>query len=103
MTMTAAIHRSPITGKKWRVEFSDGHTVDFGAAGYQDFTQHGDPARRKAYIARHASREHWRDPRTAGFWARWLLWERPTMRAAAREIHAKFGIQVVVARHMRVE
>ena len=86
--------------------------VNFGARGYQDFTTlTGTPAenekRRQAYIARHGKRaiktkyhtrlierqEDWHNPFTAGFWARWLLWEKPTIEEAKKNITKMFGIQ----------
>jgi hypothetical protein len=80
--------RSPIREKKWRVVFSDGDHVDFGARGYQDYTMHKDPNRREQYIARHKAREDWtrRGLKTAGFWSRWLLWEKTSIRAAKTHI-----------------
>jgi len=39
--------------------------------------------------------EHWDDPRTAGFWSRWLLWSNPSMREAKQTILERFGIRVV--------
>lgn len=70
---------------KWVVDY-DGRKIHFGARGYEDFTQHHDTLRRDAYIRRHSSRERWNDPTTAGFWARWLLWEKPSLNAAAQNI-----------------
>jgi len=89
------LEASPRAAKKWRVRFADGETVDFGAAGYQDFTQHGDPKRRASYIARHAPREDWAlsGVKTAGYWSRWLLWEAPTIAGAIRLLAEK-GVRV---------
>ena len=116
------------TGKKWRATFPDGGTVDFGARGYDDYTTHRDPYRMLRYLLRHggldaaqyaalraapaatahrraqalaaASRiEDWTAPRTAGFWARWLLWSEPSLARAARVARRKLGapLRVVVA------
>ncbi len=49
--------KSPNPKKKWRIEFPDSTHVDFGASGYQDYTQHNDLKRKDAYISRHRSRE----------------------------------------------
>ena len=35
--------------------------------------------------------ENWNNPLTAGFWSRWLLWEKPTLNEAVRNINAKFN------------
>lgn len=73
----------------------DNRTIHFGQRGYSDYTVHKDPIRRAAYIARHAKRENWSDPYTPGFWSRWLLWEKPSMKAAISNIERKFKINIV--------
>ena len=80
--------------KKWRVTFQNGAHVDFGAKGYSDYTIHKDPVRKERYIMRHMARENWNNPKTAGFWSRWLLWEKPTLAQASKEIKKRFGINV---------
>jgi hypothetical protein len=60
--------------------------VYFGSSDYQDFTQHKDEVRKNAYIQRHQKREDWNDPDTAGFWSRWLLWNKPSIRASYEDI-----------------
>lgn len=69
--------------------------IHFGHPDYEDFTQHGDEQRKKNYIARHKKREHWHDPYSAGFWARWLLWEKPSIQEAKKNITRVFGIQFI--------
>jgi hypothetical protein len=82
------IVKSPIKTKKYRAELPDGTSVDFGAAGYSDYTKHKDPERKQRYIIRHQKRENWtpRGIHTAGFWSRWLLWGEPTLNASKRYI-----------------
>ena len=75
----------------------DGPTVHFGATGYQDFTQHGDEKRKAAYLARHEARETWtlQGVKSAGFWARWLLWNKPSLSASIADVNRRFkGLQV---------
>lgn len=60
--------------KKWRAEFSDGSSTEFGASGYQDYTQHKDEERRRLYRARHAKDLLTEDPTAAGYLAYHLLW-----------------------------
>lgn len=62
----------------------------------KDYTQHKDVVRLKRYIAGHKSRENWGKSRikTAGFWSRWLLWNRPTLKSAAFFISKKFKIKI---------
>ena len=80
--------------KKYQVNFSDGSTVKFGAKGYSDYTMHKDPERMRRYLVRHRRRENWSNPKTAGFWSRWLLWSAPTLSGAKRIIRNKFGLTV---------
>lgn len=89
------VSRSPRPGKKW-VARGDGFTVHFGALGYQDYTQHKDAARMRRYLTRHRARETWTRAgmATAGFWSRWLLWNRPSLRASAADLSRRFGVRV---------
>lgn len=54
-------------------------TIHFGAKGMSDFTKNKDPERKANYISRHEPRENWRDPLTAGFWSRWVLWNKTSL------------------------
>ena len=90
--LTAKLSRSTRAQKKYQVEV-DGRTIHFGAAGYEDYTTHKDPRRKARDLARHAG-EDWSDPTTAGFWARWLLWNQPTLRASIRDVNQRFGLRV---------
>ena len=95
--MKVVLSKSPRTEKKFRVVLSDGRHVDFGQAGYSDFTIHKDPKRMRLYLARHSRMgETWgiRGVATAGFWARWLLWSKPSIREAKRLIADKFKLNV---------
>ena len=77
--------------KKFSVEihFEDGkkRTVRFGKNGAEDFTIHQDKKKRLNYLRRHgrdgksfsrSTLENWsqKGVDTAGYWARWLLWEK---------------------------
>ena len=72
-------------------------TIHFGAANYDDFTSHGDEKRRANYLKRHAN-EDWTDETTAGCWARWLLWNKPTIAASIRDVNRRFGLDVRLVR-----
>jgi hypothetical protein len=84
--------------KKWRIIGPAG-SVTFGAKGYQDFTQHHDQNRQQLYLERHRGRENWSRAgnATAGFWSRWLLWNKPSLEASIRDIRSRFGFRVVRA------
>jgi len=88
--------KSPHSEKKFRVVLENGRSVNFGAQGYQDFTQHKDPNRMRLYVIRHRSRENWTRGgiNTAGFWSRWLLWSKPSLKEAIRYMNKKFGLDI---------
>ena len=95
--MEVEVKRSGRSGKKWQAQLPSGKVVHFGATGYQDFTEHGDMKRRESYLARHRPGQDWSKGgvNTAGFWARHLLWEKPTIRGAAKALAGK-GLHVSV-------
>ena len=88
---TAVLANSARPGKKYEVRIGD-KTVRIGAAGYEDYTTHKDPVRKASYLARHRN-ENWGDPETAGFWARWILWNKKTIGASIRDLR-RLGIVV---------
>lgn len=92
--VTVQLKRLTSGPKKYQVVLSNGKTVKFGARGYSDYTVHKDPKRMQRYLTRHRSRETWNDPKTPGFWSRWLLWSAPTLTGAKSVIKKKFGLTV---------
>jgi hypothetical protein len=80
--------------KKYMVNI-DGKMIYFGAAGMSDFTIHKDPKRKERYIKRHQKRENWsiEGLKTAGFWSRWLLWNKPTISQSKKDISNRFNIK----------
>lgn len=86
------LKKSTRPGKKYTV-YVDGKTVHFGATGYSDFTKHKDVERKKRYITRH-KKENWKKSgiKTAGFWSRWLLWNKPTITGSKRDISNRFSV-----------
>ena len=70
-------------------------TVHFGSAGASDYTQHRDPVRKRQYLARHAPREHWENPMTAGALARWILWNKETLPSSIEDYTRRFGLAAV--------
>ena len=94
----ATLRKSPRAGKKYMVALNDRKDtrVHFGATGYSDFTLHKDATRKESYISRHRPGQRWGKSgiKTAGFWARWVLWNKPTLRGSLRDIKRRFGISV---------
>jgi len=96
---TADLAPSSRAAKKWMVVYHDTDgskkTVHFGSAGMEDYTKGGTEAQKSAYLARHgAGQENWDDPKTAGFWSRWLLWNEKTIPASAADIKSRYGITI---------
>jgi hypothetical protein len=77
---------------KYYIITNTGKKVYFGALGYEDYTIHNDPIRKARYIARHKNNENWtkRGINMAGFWSRWLLWNKPTLKASYNDIKSRF-------------
>ena len=72
------IQKSTRSGKRFMATYANGKVVHFGQAGGSTYIDHGDKALRSAYLARHAKRENWDDPYSAGALSRWLLWGNTT-------------------------
>ena len=48
--------------------------------------------RRQAYLARHGATEDWRDPTTAATLARYILWNKPTLKASIDDFKKRFRL-----------
>lgn len=72
-------------------------TVHFGASSYQSYEVHKDPERKKRYENRHKSRENWSKSgiKTAGFWSKWILWNKPSLRGSIKDTENRFNIKIV--------
>ena len=92
MVKLISITRSDRKGKKFVAKFDDGTQTHFGAAGFEDFTTHGDEERKKRYLDRHRANENWNDPKSAGALARWILWNKPTLTASIQDYKTRFRL-----------
>lgn len=94
--MSYIIIDSPLANKKFRVLFPNGGHVDIGDIFYEDYTKHHDIRRVYNYVSRHFKREDWtiNGIHTAGWWAYHLLWSKPSLREAIKNIEQKFNIKV---------
>ena len=63
-------------------------------ASIRDFTQHKDEERKKNYIARHKPNQNWNDLKTAGAWAKNLLWNKPTISASIKDMERRFRVDI---------
>lgn len=88
------LYESDKPDKKYMVLFKrnkeEFKRVHFGAKGMEDYTTHGDEKRKENYLARHKKNENWYDPYTAGSLAKWLLWNKPTLRSSWNDYKKRF-------------
>jgi len=72
--------------------------ISFGARGYGDYTIYSKEDKAKAeikkasYLARHEGREDWSNPMSAGALSRWVLWNKPTLKASIADFRKRFGL-----------
>jgi len=89
------IKKSTNSKKKYMAVFYEGDkkikTTHFGCAGMSDFTKHKDEARKQRYMNRHKTRENWQDPMSAGSLSRYILWNKPTLRASINDFKKRFN------------
>ncbi len=87
------LKKSTRKGKKYMV-WVNGKTVHFGSAGMSDYTKHKDKERKNRYISRHKTNENWKKSgiKTAGFWSKWLLWNKPSIGSSKSDIRKRFNV-----------
>ena len=90
------LYDSTRADEKFMVITPAGKKIHFGANGYEDFTIHENLQRKEQYIARHQKNEDWTNTglNTAGFWSRWLLWNKPTILESINDIDNRFNIEI---------
>lgn len=100
--ISCVLARSSRAGKKLQVRIHDPQTgqtrtIHFGATGYSDFPTHRDRTRLARYLERHQAREDWsrQGMYTPGFWARWILWNQPSLHASIRDTARRFRVRIV--------
>jgi len=97
MTIEFYIEKSNRPRKKWRITNNYNRQVIYiGDSQYEDFLQHQNESRKINYLRRHKPTEDWtrKGMYTAGFWSRWLTWNKPTLKEAIEDIEKKFGFSV---------
>ena len=92
MVKLLSVTKSDRAGKKFVAKFDDGTQTHFGAAGYEDFTTHGDEARKKRYLDRHRANENWNDYKSAGSLSRWILWNKKSLRESIQDYKQRFSL-----------
>ena len=76
-------------------------SIKFGLNGSMDYTLYNKEEGKKVadkhkrlYLIRHNKREDWTKTGidTAGFWSRWLLWNKPTLEESINHILKKYNL-----------
>lgn len=88
-------YKSDKPDKRFYIITKTNKRIYFGSAKHENFTIHKDEERKARYIKRHQSRENWNDPNTAGFWSRWLLWNKPTLTESLQDIRTRLKVQAL--------
>jgi hypothetical protein len=86
--------------KKFMVSFTNPKTnriktIHFGAKGYDDYITSKDQERKDRYLKRHKSNEDWDDLQRPGTWARYLLWNEPTLAKSIKSMQKLFKIKII--------
>ena len=89
------LYKSDKPNKKYLIITPQEKKINFGDNRYFDYTQTKDPFKKKLYINRHRKRENWYDLNTAGFWSRWLLWNKSDLDESIKDIEKKFNISIL--------
>ena len=94
--MEIELRKSNRKDKKFMVKV-DNKTIHFGQKGYTDYTINKDDNKKKNYLARHKKREDWNKSgiKTAGFWSRWILWNKQTINESIKDLQKKYKINLV--------
>lgn len=100
--MSYKIYKSGYKNKKIDVVFPNGNGISIGADGYGDYIFYNfyydeDVADKKKrnYIKRHIVREDWYDLSKRGTWARYLLWNKPTLEDSIKNMEEIFNIKII--------
>ena len=92
------LSKSKRKNKKWTIIMNE-MLHHFGDSRYEDFTEHQNDKRKSSYLARHSVREDWTHTgvHTSGFWSRWLLWNKPSIKESIKDIEKRFDIKVILS------
>ena len=88
--MDIIISKSNRKGKKFKAVIDHKQTVHFGASGYTDFTMNKSDSKKHNYIQRHKKNEDWNDYKTTGFYAKHILWNKPTIQESIKNVNQPF-------------
>jgi hypothetical protein len=91
------LEQSNRPSKKYMVHYIKNdklRTIHFGASGYDDFIlSKGNEDKKRNYIKRH-SKEDWGDLEKSGTFARFLLWNKKSLKASIKDMENRFDIKI---------
>ena len=90
--MEVIIKKSTKPDKKFDAVINGKKTVSFGQKNASDYTLHKDDDRKNRYIQRHRANEDWNKSGidTAGFYSRWVLWNKKTLQSSVNDLNDKY-------------
>lgn len=68
--------------------------VSFGDPNGEQYPIHRDPTKKYNYIKRHMVNENWEDPYTAGYWSRFILWNKLTLEDSVKDTAKRLGAPI---------
>jgi hypothetical protein len=97
--MYVKISKSERKEKKYQAKFYDDdgdivQTTHFGQNGASDYTVNKNEDRKKLYLLRHKKNENWQDFKSAGSLSRYILWNKPTLKASFDDYLKKFNLKL---------
>jgi hypothetical protein len=95
--MKVIIEKSDRQNKRYKAVLFDDEkktkTTHFDLDTGSTYIDHKDEGKKKAYIARHSkNNENWNDYQSAGGLARWILWNKTTLKDSIDDYKKKFGL-----------
>lgn len=95
----AEIKKSPKKEKRFMVFIEDEFknkkkTIHFGSKNGNTYLEHKDDKIKKNWEARHKVREDWNDYFSAGFWSKWVLWNKKTLEDSLEDLEKRFKIEI---------
>lgn len=98
---TFYLHESTRDNKKYMVINGNGKKFHFGGKGNGDFLIYNEIddeialKKKRAYIKRHQKlKEDWNDYNTPAFWAKNILWNKPTLHESIENTMNKYKIKI---------
>tara|TARA_Y100000114_G_C11758092_1_gene328016 strand:+ start:2612 stop:2923 length:312 start_codon:yes stop_codon:yes gene_type:complete len=99
--MEITLKKSDKPQKKFAVKI-DNKTIHFGSRPNKDFTLYSKESKEKAqkmknaYISRHRVNENWNKDglKSAGFWSKHILWNKPTIQQSIKDTEKRFNIKI---------